>query len=272
MTDTWWWWWRRRCNYIKKPFTDIKLSICGTEAGLCSVWRHLNIISCHLKGCFPLWLMMGIAGAAVHKLLSRVQHSSAEHRPSWGWRCTTLPPCSAGTEGKLTLDLSCANNMTHLERTGGGGLLIVSRNVLFVKRANAWAAGRQRTLCDNPTFCKTTQLLVSYYFVRGWFLMDATKTILRPTEFGNLLTNCWIKRDQLDVTCFIISLFNAQHVSDVNTSILRSLRLILWVISWVVLLWFDVRWCYVVVWLGWCGIRMQASACIHRTRAIQPMK
>jgi len=29
-----------------------------------------------------------------------------------------------------------------------------------------------------------------------------------------------------DVTCFIISLFNAQHVSDVNTSILRSLRLI----------------------------------------------
>jgi len=34
------------------------------------------------------------------------------------------------------------------------------------------------------------------------------------------------KRYQLDVTCFIISLFNAQHVSDVNTSILRSLRLI----------------------------------------------
>jgi len=34
------------------------------------------------------------------------------------------------------------------------------------------------------------------------------------------------KTDQLGVTCFIISLFNAQHVSDVNTSILRSLRLI----------------------------------------------
>ena len=61
----------------------------------------------------------------------------------------------------------------------------------------------------------------------------------------------WIKRDQLDVTCFIISLFTAQHVSDVNTSILRSLRLIWWVISWVVLLWLDVCWCYVVVCLGW---------------------
>jgi len=49
----------------------------------------------------------------------------------------------------------------------------------------------------------------------------------------------WIKRDQLDVTCFIISLFNAQHVLDVNTSILRSLRHICWVMSWVVLLRFD---------------------------------
>ena len=69
----------------------------------------------------------------------------------------------------------------------------------------------------------------------------------------------WIKRDQLDVTCFIISLFNAQHVSDVNTLILRSLRLICWVISWVVLLWFDVCWCYVVVWLWWYGIRMHTD-------------
>ena len=73
----------------------------------------------------------------------------------------------------------------------------------------------------------------------------------------------WIKIDQFDVTCFIISLFNAQHVSDINTSILMSLRLICWVISWVVLLWFDVCWCYVVVRLGWCGIRMQAEACIQ---------
>ena len=53
----------------------------------------------------------------------------------------------------------------------------------------------------------------------------------------------WIKRDQLDITCFIISLFNAQHVSDVNTSILRRLRLIFWVISWVVLLCKDRGYC-----------------------------
>ena len=73
----------------------------------------------------------------------------------------------------------------------------------------------------------------------------------------------WIKRDQLDVTCFIISLFNAQRVSDINTSILRSLWLICWVISWVVLLWFDVCRCYVVVWLWWCGIRMLAEAVLQ---------
>jgi hypothetical protein len=73
----------------------------------------------------------------------------------------------------------------------------------------------------------------------------------------------WIKIGQLDVTCFIISLFTAQHVSNVSTSILRSLWLIYWVISWVVLLWLDVCWCYVVVRLGWCGIWMQTEACIQ---------
>ena len=36
----------------------------------------------------------------------------------------------------------------------------------------------------------------------------------------------------------------------------------LFVISWVVLLWFDVCWSYVVVWLGWCGIRMHAEALV----------
>jgi cytoskeletal protein RodZ len=75
----------------------------------------------------------------------------------------------------------------------------------------------------------------------------------------------WIKRDQFEATYFIISLFNAQHVSDVNTSILRSFRLIWWVISWVVLHWCDVWWCYGVVRLGWCDIRMQPEALAHNT-------
>jgi len=82
---------------------------------------------------------------------------------------------------------------------------------------------------------------------------------------------CWIKGNHLDVTCFVISLFNAQRVSDANTSILRSLRLICWVISWVVLLWFDdACWCYVVVWPGWCGIRMQCFNLHPDTTPPQP--
>ena len=49
-----------------------------------------------------------------------------------------------------------------------------------------------------------------------------------------------------------------KYVSNVSTSIFRSLRLI--VDLWVVLFWFDVCWCYGVVRLGWCGILMQAEA------------
>ena len=62
----------------------------------------------------------------------------------------------------------------------------------------------------------------------------------------------WIKIDQLDVTCFIISLFTAQHVSDVTTSILRGLRLIVDL--------FHVLYCSgsmcvgVTVWFCWGGV------------------
>jgi len=58
-----------------------------------------------------------------------------------------------------------------------------------------------------------------------------------------------IKRDQLDITCFIISLFNAQHVSDVNTSIPRSLRLICYFMGCIGL----VR-CVLVLRCGFAGV------------------
>jgi hypothetical protein len=84
------------------------------------------------------------------------------------------------------------------------------------------------------------------------------------TSVCELVFYC-IKIDQLDVTCFIISLFTAQHVSNVSTSIFRSLLLSCWVISCVVLLSYAVCWCYGVVRLGWCGILMQAEA-LHPSR------
>jgi hypothetical protein len=36
------------------------------------------------------------------------------------------------------------------------------------------------------------------------------------------------------------------------------------------LLWYDVCWCYVVVWLGWCGIRMQSEALLQPAACIWP--
>ena len=72
-----------------------------------------------------------------------------------------------------------------------------------------------------------------------------------------------IKRDQLNVTCFTISLFTAQHISDVNTSILRSFRPIWWVIAWVVWFWLDVCWCCVVVvrypYAGWSSLHTDTA-------------
>jgi len=40
------------------------------------------------------------------------------------------------------------------------------------------------------------------------------------------INDYWVKIDQLDVTCFIMSLFTAQNVSAVSTSTFRSLGLV----------------------------------------------
>ena len=72
--------------------------------------------------------------------------------------------------------------------------------------------------------------LSGHSFLVGTWLSGGLISLIK-VAFANfspdkLLTYSSIKRDQLYVTCVFISLFNAQHVSDVNTSILRSLRLI----------------------------------------------
>jgi len=54
--------------------------------------------------------------------------------------------------------------------------------------------------------------------------------------------------------CHLLFLFHflcAQHVSDINISIIRSLRLFCWVTTLVVCSWFDVCWCFSVVGLEW---------------------
>jgi len=54
--------------------------------------------------------------------------------------------------------------------------------------------------------------------------------------------------------CHLLFLFHflcAQHVSDINISIIRSLRLFCWITTLVVCCWFEVCWCFGVVGLVW---------------------
>jgi len=81
----------------------------------------------------------------------------------------------------------------------------------------------------------------------------------------------WKKIDQLYVTCFIISLYTAQHVSNVNTSIFRSLRLIWWVISWVVLFCKDRGWSIILKQprTSRLNTRHQISTLMHQPLSLQ---
>jgi len=84
----------------------------------------------------------------------------------------------------------------------------------------------------------------------------------------------WRIRNQLDITCYYVlfHFFYAQHVSDINTSIIRSLRLFYFITTLVVCSCFDVCWSFVVAGLGWypCSRLKQASACYTDTTTTQP--
>ena len=91
------------------------------------------------------------------------------------------------------------------------------------------------------------------------------RLLTRPVTLGDLLISpCLlgaiaklqkanirrIKVDQLDVTRFIISPFNAQHVLNVSTSIFRSFTVDLFHV-----LYFSGSMCVgVTVWFGWGGV------------------
>jgi len=146
--------------------------------------------------------------------------------------------------------LICYRHLIKKIRAGHVLIVIICRLRLFYKNTHACAQ-------SNTYTANSFGNLVRFMSYGMWRCNVSCMSYVYRTVHH---LYSWVKRDQLDVTCFIISLHNAQHVSDVNTSILRSLRLMCWVISWVVFLWFDVCWCYVVVRLWWCGIRTQVEA------------
>ena len=80
---------------------------------------------------------------------------------------------------------------------------------------------------------------------------------------------CWRIRDQLDVTIYEV-LFHfvyAQHVSDINTCIIRSLRLFYCITTLVVCSCFDVCWSFGVA--GWGGIRVAGWSCTSACNCAQ---
>ena len=85
-----------------------------------------------------------------------------------------------------------------------------------------------------------------------------------PKMFVRINSDIWRIKDQLDDICYFISLLIAQHVSDINISIVRSLRLCCWISTSVVL--FSVR-CALEIWCGrfWVVPVLQAEAQLCNT-------
>ena len=84
----------------------------------------------------------------------------------------------------------------------------------------------------------------------------------------NVCCISWRIKDRLDVTCYFISLLMSQHVSDINISIMRSLRLFCWITTLVVL--FLVQ-CVLEIRCGWVWVVsvLQAEACNTDTTPTQ---
>jgi hypothetical protein len=84
---------------------------------------------------------------------------------------------------------------------------------------------------------------VALFFTEAMYLRLHLKKCLPFLQHQLRLTehsSCWGMKNQLDVTCYILfHLLCAQHVSDINISIFRSLRLCWWITTSVVL--FSVR-------------------------------
>ena len=52
----------------------------------------------------------------------------------------------------------------------------------------------------------------------GVYIMQRYTVVICTAVMYNCEPVGWIKRDKIDVTCFFISLFSAQHVSNVLTT------------------------------------------------------
>jgi hypothetical protein len=115
-----------------------------------------------------------------------------------------------------------------------------------------WSWNKEKNAFQELCYCSFDKLS-SFRLVLKAVLLKYNLYIVKYYVYWTVLHfDSWITIDQLDVTCFIISLFTVQHVSSVSTSIFRSLRHI--VILFRVLYCFGSMCVGVTVWFGWGGV------------------
>jgi len=88
-------------------------------------------------------------------------------------------------------------------------------------------------------------------FNRWWHLKSPKKGKIstKNAKHGNY--SSWRIKDQLMSLAILFHFLCAQHVSDINTATVRSLRLCCWITTSVVL--FSVR-CVLEIWCGWVWV------------------
>ena len=107
--------------------------------------------------------------------------------------------------------------------------------------------------------------IVHYSFIHLSLAIDNT---LQTSNVYWTVRHCnsWRFKDQFDVTCYLVHFLCAQHVSDINISIIRSLRLCCSITTSVVL--FSVR-CVLEILCGWFWVvlvlQAEPSACKMNT-------
>ena len=112
-------------------------------------------------------------------------------------------------------------------------------------------------LATGPIYGDILEYNIQKYFpsnmLQVFLCIDILKEFVKSQVYRTVHhLDSWIKIDQLDVTRLIVSVFTAQHVSNISTSIFRSLRL---TVDLFHVLYFSGSMCFgVTVWFGWGGV------------------
>ena len=126
--------------------------------------------------------------------------------------------------------------------------------LLFIQ----YSFNAQHVSAVNTTIFRSLRL-TGFYFMGGiWF-----GACWRSVSVWLWRCSVFMQSEALLILLYIQYSFNIQHVSAVNTTIFRSLRLTGFYFMGCI--WFGVCWRSVSVWLWRCGVFMQSEAVVLQT-------